>query len=57
MISVSAVASVMLFPLPCSGFILDGILSFPAVHCAEYCRYYCPAIIVIYVPIILLLVR
>ena len=47
----------MLFPLPNLRFISDCILSFPAVHCAEYCRYYCGAITVVYVPIILLHAR
>ena len=47
----------MLFPLPYLRFISDYILSFPAVHCAEYCRYYRGAVIVVYVPIILLNAR
>lgn len=40
--------------LPSLRFILDCFPSFPAVHCAEYCRCYCGAIVVVYVPIILL---
>lgn len=54
---VSAMVSVMLFPLLHLRFISDCILSFPTVHCAEYCRCFCYDIIVVYVPIILLCAR